>query len=101
MIHELSVAAVHTCYDRVSPAIFPLEYGKHRFAAHLNPYDYRTAHGSARGRTTLDYQNRRIFASEWLSATVPAGASDGASNFCSPYSLNHASPLEGSTRISA
>ena len=42
-------------------------------------------------------QNRRIFASEWLSATASPREADGVSSFCSPYSLNHASPVPGST----
>ena len=51
--------------------------------------------------TSIANQKRRIFASEWLSATGFAGASAGASSFCSPYSLNQASPFAGSTLISA
>lgn len=53
-------------------------------------------HGGA-----VNDQNSRILASEWLSATASPCEFAGASSVCSPYSLNHASPVAGSTLISA
>ncbi|MDD9996279.1 MAG: putative Ig domain-containing protein [Rhodospirillaceae bacterium] len=48
VIYRLSEAADLTGYDKVFPAIFPLEYGDPGCAAYLTPYEYPTAQGSAR-----------------------------------------------------
>ena len=46
VIYRLSETADLTGYDKVFPAIFPLEYGDPGCAAYLTPYEYPTAQGT-------------------------------------------------------